>query len=50
LKFYFGNVDTKVKPTRNPDKIQAYITKHWELRHPQALDLIQNHSQRHGVR
>jgi hypothetical protein len=28
LKFFFGNVDTRVKPTRNPDKIQADITKH----------------------
>jgi hypothetical protein len=55
LDFFFDNVGTRVKPSRNLDKIQAFLetfrnivnrATHRQLKE----DLIQHHWRRHGGR
>jgi hypothetical protein len=50
LEFFFDNVGTHVKPTRNPDKIPAILETYWNIEnadtHKQLrvdADLIQHH-------
>jgi hypothetical protein len=55
LEFFFNNVGTRVKPTRNPDKTQAFLETYQNIKnagtHKQLkADLIQHHWQRHGGR
>jgi hypothetical protein len=53
LEFLYGNVGSRVKPTRNPDEIQAFLETyrnienaetHWQLKN----DLLEHHWQSHG--
>jgi hypothetical protein len=55
LEFFFDNVDIRVKPTRNPEKILAFLETYRNIEnagtHKQLKeDLIQHHWQRHGGR
>jgi hypothetical protein len=55
LEFFFDNVGTRVKPSRNPDKIQAFLETFRNIEnrgtHRQLKeDLIQHHWSRHGGR
>jgi hypothetical protein len=55
LEFFFDNVGTRVKPSRNPDKIQAFLKIFWNIEnratHRQLKeDLIQHHWHHHGGR
>jgi hypothetical protein len=48
LEFFFNNVGTRVKPSRNPNKIQAYLKTFQNIEnratHKQLKkDLIQHH-------
>jgi hypothetical protein len=53
LEFFYDNVGSRVKPTRNPDEIQALLETyrnienaetHWQLKN----DMLEHHWQRHG--
>jgi hypothetical protein len=55
LEFFFNNVGTRVKPTRNPHKIQAFLETYRNIENADThkklkKDLIQHHRQRHGGR
>jgi hypothetical protein len=55
LEFFFDNVGTRVKPSRNLNKIQAFLQIFWNIKnagsHKQLKeDLIQHHWHRHGGR
>jgi hypothetical protein len=54
LEFFFDNVGTRVKPTKNLDKIQAFLQTYRNIKpdiHKQLKkDLIQHQWQRHGGR
>jgi hypothetical protein len=55
LEFFFDNVGTQVKPSRNPNKIKAFLETYRNIENDGAhkqlpLDLIQHHWQRHGGR
>jgi hypothetical protein len=55
LEFFFDNVGTRVKPSKNPDKIQAFLETFWKIEnratHRQLKeDLIQHHWRQHGGR
>jgi hypothetical protein len=52
-EFFYDNVGSSVKPTRNPDEIQAFLETyrntenaetHWQLKN----NLLEHHWQRHG--
>jgi hypothetical protein len=55
LEFFFDNVGTRVKPSRNPDKIQAFLETFQNIEnqatHSQLKKyLIQHHWRRYGGR
>jgi hypothetical protein len=55
LEFFFYNVGTRVKPSRNPDKMQAFLETFRKIEnratHQQLKeDLIQHHWRRYGGR
>jgi hypothetical protein len=55
LEFFFDNVGTRVKPSRNLDRIKAFLETFWDIEnqgtHRQLKeDLIQHHWSRHGGR
>jgi hypothetical protein len=55
LEFFFDNVGTRVKPTRNSHKIQAFHETYRNIENADTheklkKDLIQHHWQRHGGR
>jgi hypothetical protein len=55
LEFFFDNVGTRVKPSKNPDKIQALLEtfRNIEYRgthHQHKEDLFQHHWSHHGGR
>jgi hypothetical protein len=48
LEFFFDNVGTRVKPTKNPDRIQAFLETYRNIEntgiHKQLkVDLIKHH-------
>ena len=53
LEFFFDNVGTRVKSTKNPDRIQTFLETYRDIEnsgtHNQLqLDIIQHHWQRQG--
>ena len=55
LPCFYDNVGTRVRPERNPDRIQAFLQTHREIEdsrtHNQLVeDLLQHHWQLHGRR
>jgi hypothetical protein len=55
LEFFFDNVGTRVKPSRNPDKIQGFLETFQNIEnqatHSQLKKyLIQHHWHRYGGR
>ena len=55
LEFYFHNVGSRVKPQRNPDRVQAFLQTYREIEdkgtHKQLNDdLVEHHWQLFGAR
>jgi hypothetical protein len=53
LEFFYHNVSIRVKPTRNPGRIQTFLVTHQEIEDSAHIgsfkkNLIEHHSQRHG--
>jgi hypothetical protein len=53
LEFFYNNVGSRVKPTRNLDRIQAFLETYREIKdsstHLQLQkDLVEHHWRRHG--
>lgn len=55
LEFFYDNVGSRVKPGRDPDRIQAFLQTYRQIEdanthHQLQEDLIEHHWQRHGQR
>jgi hypothetical protein len=54
LQFFFDNVGSRVRPERNPDRIQVFLETYWQIEdsgmHTQLnKDLMEHHWQLHGA-